>query len=96
MIVLAPAGSITGLCSIWSLVFISYDRYNVIVNGVGGSPLSAGKAFFFILFSWGYGIAWSIPPFFGWGRFIPEGKLSSYFLVNLYAFFIQIFVYAYK
>lgn len=70
-------GSITGLCSIWSLVFISYDRYNVIVNGVGGSPLTTGKAFMFILFSWTYAVGWSIPPFFGWGKYIPEGKQNE-------------------
>lgn len=68
------AGSITGLCSIWSLAFISFDRYNVIVKGVSAAPLTTGKAMMFILFSWAYAIGWSIPPFFGWGKYIPEGK----------------------
>jgi len=75
--VYAALGSVTGLCSIWSLVFISYDRYNVIVNGVAGQPLTKGKALCFILFAWAYAIGWSIPPFFGWGKYIPEGILDS-------------------
>lgn len=73
----AALGAVTGLCSIWSLVFISYDRYNVIVNGVGGKPLSSGKAMMMMLFCWGYAIGWSLPPFFGWGKYIPEGILTS-------------------
>ena len=68
-------GSVTGLCSIWTLVFISYDRYNVIVNGVGGQPLTKGKATMMALFAWMYAIGWSIPPFFGWGKYIPEGNI---------------------
>lgn len=73
----ACLGSVFGLCSIWSLVWISYDRYNVIVNGVSGKPLTSGKAWGFILFSWAYAIGWSIPPFVGWGKYIPEGILDS-------------------
>lgn len=73
----AALGSVTGICSIWTLVFISYDRYNVIVNGVGGSPLTKGKASAMALFAWVYAIGWSIPPFFGWGKYIPEGILDS-------------------
>ncbi|XP_045111199.1 compound eye opsin BCRH2-like [Portunus trituberculatus] len=97
----ACLGSIFGLCSIWSLVFISYDRYNVIVNGVGGSPLTSGKALIFMLFSWAYAVGWSIPPFFGWGKYIPEGILDSCsfdYLTrdwNLRSFGICIFVFDY-
>jgi len=97
----ACLGSIFGLCSIWCLVFVSYDRYNVIVNGVGGSPLTAGKAMVFILFSWAYAIGWSLPPFFGWGKYIPEGILDSCSFdyltrdFNLRSFGICIFVFDY-
>ena len=70
-------GAVTGLCSIWTLVFISYDRYNVIVNGVGGTPLSSGRAMLMMVFAWGYAIGWSIPPFFGWGKYIPEGRFMN-------------------
>nr|QDD55729.1 opsin 2 [Parhyale hawaiensis] len=70
-------GSVSGLGSLWTLVFISYDRYNVIVHGVGGKPLTFTKAALFLLFVWSYAIAISLPPFFGWGRYIPEGILDS-------------------
>lgn len=70
----SPAGAITGIASIWTLSFISYDRYNVIVKGVSGTPLTSGRATLFVLFSWIYAIAWSLPPFFGWGKYIPEGE----------------------
>jgi len=73
----ACLGAITGLCSLWTLAFISFDRYNVIVNGVSGTPLTKGRAMFYLLFCWCYAIGWSLPPFFGWGRYIPEGILDS-------------------
>jgi len=70
-------GAITGMGSLWSHVFITYDRYNVIVHGVGGTPLSQGKAMIMVLFTWAYAIAVSCPPLFGWGRFTLEGILDS-------------------
>jgi len=73
----ALLGAITGLCSLWTLVFVSFDRYNVIVNGMQGTPLSSGGALARIAFSWGYGTAMAVPPLFGWGKYIPEGILDS-------------------
>jgi len=70
-------GSITGLGSLLSHVFITYDRYNVIVHGVAGKPLTFGKAGAMILFIYAYAIGISIPPLFGWGKFVPEGILDS-------------------
>jgi len=70
-------GSITGMGSLWSHVFITYDRYNVIVHGMNGKPLTFTKAFCMIVFTWAYATGVSIPPFFGWGRYIPEGILDS-------------------
>lgn len=72
------------------LVFISYDRYNVIVNGVGGTPLTKGKAMGMALFSWGYAIGWAIPPFVGWGKYMPEGKKNLLQLRNLSFYFFLI------
>jgi len=70
-------GSITGLGSLLSHVFITYDRYNVIVHGVSGKPLTFGKAGAMIVFVYAYAIGISIPPLVGWGRYIPEGILDS-------------------
>merc|ERR1719391_1825747 len=75
--VYALLGSITGMGSLWSHVFITFDRYNVIVHGMNGKPLTMGKAFGMLIFTWAYAIGVSIPPFFGWGRYIPEGILDS-------------------
>ena len=35
------------------------------------------KACGLVLFCWLYAIGWNIPPFVGWGRYIPEGILDS-------------------
>merc|ERR1712215_287413 len=70
-------GMVTGLGAIWSLVFITYDRYNVIVHGVSGKPLTFGKAGAMVVFVWANGILTSLPPFFGWGSYLPEGILNS-------------------
>jgi len=97
----ACLGSITGLCSIWSLAFISFDRYNVIVKGMSAAPLTIGKALGMILFCWLYAVGWSIPPFFGWGKYIPEGILNSCSFdylsknFNLRSFGICIFIFDY-
>ena len=39
----ACTGSIFGLCSICTMAAISYDRYNVIVNGMNGTRMTFGK-----------------------------------------------------
>jgi len=75
--VYAFCGFVTGLGAIWSLFFITYDRYNVIVHGVSGKPLTFGKAGAMVVFIWANGIITSLAPFFGWGRYIPEGILDS-------------------
>jgi len=70
-------GAITGLGSLLTHVFITYDRYNVIVHGVSGKPLTFGKAFAMIIFIYAYAIGISIPPLLGWGHFTLEGILDS-------------------
>ncbi|XP_064091417.1 compound eye opsin BCRH2-like [Macrobrachium nipponense] len=73
----ACLGAITGVCSIWSLVMISWDRYNIICNSFNGPKLTMGKAVIMCLFCWAMAIGWALPPFFGWGKYIPEGILDS-------------------
>lgn len=73
----ACTGSIFGNTSIMTLACISYDRYNVIVRGMAGSPMTSKKAILFISFCWFWSISWSIMPYFGFGRYIPEGILDS-------------------
>jgi r-opsin len=59
------------------MAVISLDRYNVIVRGMAGTPMTNGRALCFIIFCWCYAIFWSSGPFFGWGKYIPEGILDS-------------------
>jgi len=97
----ALCGFITGLGALWSLVFITYDRYNVIVHGVSGKPMTFGKAAIMIVFIWTNSITVSMGPMLGWGRYVPEGILDSCSFDylskdwNTRSFGIFIFVYSY-
>merc|ERR1712002_712085 len=73
----AFTGSIFGLTSLLTLAAIGYDRYCVIVKAFDGGHMTSGKAFFIILLCWAYSCGVSIPPFFGWNSYIPEGILTS-------------------
>ncbi|XP_075535852.1 ocellar opsin-like [Dermacentor variabilis] len=70
-------GSLFGCGSIWSMVMITLDRYNVIVRGVAAAPLTHKKAAFMIFFVWFWALAWTLLPFFGWSRYVPEGNMTS-------------------
>ena len=70
-------GSLVGNMSIVSLMFISRDRYNVIVRGVSAARLTHRKAALQILFIWTYAIFWTILPFLGWSRYVLEGNMTS-------------------
>ncbi|ROT66577.1 rhodopsin [Penaeus vannamei] len=45
-------GSLFGCVSIWTMVFITADRYNVIVKGVSAEPLTSGGAMTRIAGTW--------------------------------------------
>ncbi|KAK7008555.1 Melanopsin [Halocaridina rubra] len=70
-------GSLFGCVSIWTMVWITLDRYNVIVKGVAGKPLTSGAAMARIGGTWITALAWCLPPFFGWNRYVPEGNLTA-------------------
>ncbi|KAK8381800.1 hypothetical protein O3P69_015071 [Scylla paramamosain] len=73
----AALGAVTGVCSIWSLCMISYDRFNVICNGFNGPKLTQSKATAMCLFCWAMSVGWCLPPFFGWGGYSLEGIMTS-------------------
>lgn len=56
---------------------ISYDRYNVIVNGFSGKPLTYGKVTTFIVFNWIWALGSSVGPLIGWGYYTVDGMLGS-------------------
>ncbi|XP_037785742.1 rhodopsin-like [Penaeus monodon] len=70
-------GSLFGCISIWTMVWITADRYNVIVKGVSAEPLTSGGSMLRIAGTWIASIAWCLPPFFGWNRYVPEGNLTA-------------------
>lgn len=73
----AMMGSMVGNMSIVSLMFISRDRYNVIVRGVSAPKLTHRKAALQILFIWVYALLWTMLPLLGWSRYVLEGNMTS-------------------
>ncbi|XP_074027145.1 rhodopsin isoform X1 [Leptinotarsa decemlineata] len=70
-------GSLFGCGSIWTMVFIALDRYNVIVKGLSAQPLTKKTALLRILLIWAMSIGWTIAPLFGWNRYVPEGNMTA-------------------
>ncbi|XP_042221440.1 rhodopsin-like [Homarus americanus] len=104
-------GSLFGCVSIWSMVWITLDRYNVIVKGVSAEPLSSKGALLRIAGTWILTLGWCLPPFFGWNRYVPEGNMTacgtdylnetalsrSYLYVySVFVYFIPLFVTIYS
>jgi len=94
-------GSLFGGASIWSMVFITLDRYNVIVRGISGKPLTSGGALGRIAYVWLGALFWCIPPFFKINDYVPEGNmtacgtdyLSEDLTSHLYLYFYTLWVY---
>jgi len=60
------------------------DRYNVIVKGMSGKPLTFQKSIVLILFAWIWSFGWSITPLLGslksplgWGYFAMDSMLGT-------------------
>lgn len=70
-------GSLFGCVSIWTMILIASDRYNVIVKGIAGKPLTHGRAVLKILLIWTLSLVWTLLPFAGWGRYVPEGNMTA-------------------
>ncbi|XP_049280070.1 opsin-1-like [Anopheles funestus] len=70
-------GSLFGCCSIWTMTMIALDRYNVIVKGLAGKPLTNTGAILRIIVCWLIGVVWGILPMLGWNRYVPEGNMTA-------------------
>lgn len=107
----AMTGSLFGCASIWTMTMISFDRYNVIVKGLAGKPLTISGAILRIIGLWIWGVVWTIFPMLGWNRYIPEGNLTacgtdylnpdwfsrSYILVySVFVYFMPLFLIIYS
>ncbi|KAG5311998.1 OPSD protein, partial [Acromyrmex insinuator] len=73
----AMVGSLCGCASIWTMTAIALDRYNVIVKGMAGKPLTIKKALLEILIIWLFASIWAILPMVGWNRYVPEGNMTA-------------------
>ncbi|GLH14972.1 Opsin, ultraviolet-sensitive [Gryllus bimaculatus] len=70
-------GSISGIGAATTNACIAYDRYRVIARPFD-SKMSIKGATMLVLLLWTYTLPWAIMPLLEvWGRFAPEGYLSS-------------------
>ena len=57
---------------------IAVDRYYAIARPLEvAKNMTKKKAFMMIVVVWIWSLLWSVPPIFGWGRYIPEGFQTS-------------------
>ncbi|OCT71963.1 melanopsin-A [Xenopus laevis] len=74
----AFCGALFGITSMITLMVIAVDRYFVITRPLTSIGVMSKKRAVLILSGvWLYSLAWSLPPFFGWSAYVPEGLLTS-------------------
>ncbi|KAF5902882.1 vertebrate ancient opsin-like [Clarias magur] len=62
-----------GIVSLISLAVLSYERYCTMMCPAEPDVTNYRKATLGVLLSWVYSLVWTLPPFFGWSRYGPEG-----------------------
>ncbi|XP_038570773.1 melanopsin-A-like [Micropterus salmoides] len=61
-----------------TLMVIAVDRYMVITRPLASlGEMSRRKALSIVGAAWFYSMGWSLPPFFGWSAYVPEGLMTS-------------------
>ncbi|XP_043109178.1 melanopsin-A-like [Puntigrus tetrazona] len=74
----AFCGALFGICSMITLMVIAVDRYFVITRPLASiGVMSRKRALLILSAAWAYSMGWSLPPFFGWSAYVPEGLLTS-------------------
>ncbi|XP_006630959.3 melanopsin-A isoform X1 [Lepisosteus oculatus] len=74
----AFCGALFGICSMITLTVIAVDRYFVITRPLASiGVMSRRRALLILSAVWTYSLGWSLPPFFGWSAYVPEGLLTS-------------------
>nr|XP_055032865.1 inactive ubiquitin carboxyl-terminal hydrolase 54 isoform X4 [Misgurnus anguillicaudatus] len=107
----AFCGALFGICSMITLMIIAVDRYIVITRPLASiGVMSRKRALVILAAAWLYSMGWSLPPFFGWSAYVPEGLLTSCswdymtfspsvraytMLLFIFVFFIPLFVIMY-
>ncbi|XP_053342126.1 teleost multiple tissue opsin a [Clarias gariepinus] len=67
------ANSLFGIVSLISLAVLSYERYCTMMCPAEPDVTNYRKVILGVLLSWVYSLVWTLPPFFGWSRYGPEG-----------------------
>nr|QEQ50489.1 rhabdomeric opsin [Maritigrella crozieri] len=71
-------GGLFGFISITTMALIAVDRFFVIVQPFEQlKSLTKTRALVMCSIAWIWGLLWSIPPFFGYGSYVPEGFQTS-------------------
>ncbi|XP_069569172.1 melanopsin-A-like [Brachyistius frenatus] len=74
----AFCGALFGICSMMTLMVIAVDRYVVITRPLASlGAMSRKKALSILAAAWVYSMGWSLPPFFGWSAYVPQGLMTS-------------------
>eukprot|EP00073_Rattus_norvegicus_P053092 XP_017455476.1 PREDICTED: melanopsin isoform X3 [Rattus norvegicus] len=74
----AFCGAVFGIVSMITLTAIAMDRYLVITRPLATIGMRSKRRTALVLLGvWLYALAWSLPPFFGWSAYVPEGLLTS-------------------
>uniref|UniRef100_A0A3Q3X4M0 Rhodopsin n=1 Tax=Mola mola TaxID=94237 RepID=A0A3Q3X4M0_MOLML len=66
-----------GMVSLWSLAVIAFERWLVICKPLGNFAFKPNHALACCVFTWFFALIASVPPLFGWSRYIPEGLQCS-------------------
>nr|BAW35585.1 short wavelength sensitive opsin [Microstomus achne] len=66
-----------GMVSLWSLAVIAFERWLVICKPLGSFVFKPDHAIACCIFTWVFALIASLPPLFGWSRYIPEGMQCS-------------------
>ncbi|XP_008102120.2 blue-sensitive opsin isoform X1 [Anolis carolinensis] len=67
----------SSMVSLWSLAVVAFERYLVICKPLGNFTFRGTHAIIGCAVTWMFGLAASLPPLFGWSRYIPEGLQCS-------------------
>lgn len=74
----AFCGALFGICSMMTLTAIASDRCLAITRPLALlGKVSRGRAGKVLALIWVYALSWSLPPFFGWSAYVPEGLQTS-------------------
>nr|BAG80982.1 opsin [Triops longicaudatus] len=70
-------GLVFGFGQMQTLMYMSIDRYNVIVKGLSAQPLTYKKVTQWLAQVWIVSLFWGTAPFFGFGNFALDGILNT-------------------